>query len=341
MIVARALASCLLLIAAYAIAGPYEDGVAAYDRADYATSLALWLPLAEQGHRAAAFNVAVLYEKGLGTSQDYREALRWYRKAAELGDLEAAFNVATFYEKGTAVDKDPQEARKWYLAILENSQADAAANALKKRVRAQLAGLTPDAQETIAYRGGRFVLAHTDHRCVIALQGVIGNDTLLRLDDVLDKTKAFDCESPWLLLESPGGLLLEGIRVGREVHDRGLRTVTRYECASACALIFLAGRERVLVGSRAKIGFHQVAFARGVGGSKGGCGDRWDSYTRDMKSYIVAVLPAAADNVMKLILSTSCDAIQWTAGQRAIDLGIATSVDANGVDVFGAKATKR
>ena len=137
MIVARVLASCLLLIAAYAIADPYEDGVAAYDRADYATSLALWLPLAEHGHRTAAFNVAVLYEKGLGTPQDYREALRWYRKAAELGDLEAAFDVATFYENGIGIDKDPQEARKWYLAILENPQADAAAIALKKRARAQ------------------------------------------------------------------------------------------------------------------------------------------------------------------------------------------------------------
>src|SRR6185437_1406772 len=98
MIVARVLASCLLLIAAYAIADPYEDGIAAYDRADYATSLALWLPLAEQGHRTAAFNVAVLYEKGLGTSHDYREAARWYQQAADEGDLEAAYNVAVFYE---------------------------------------------------------------------------------------------------------------------------------------------------------------------------------------------------------------------------------------------------
>jgi len=340
MIVARVLGPCLLLIAAYASAGPYEDGVAAYDRADYATSLSLWRPLAEQGHRTAAFNVAVLYEKGLGTAQDYREALRWYRKAAELGDLEAAFNVATFYEKGAGVDKDSQEARKWYLAILENPQADATANELKKRVRARLASLTPDAQEIVAYPGGRFVLAHSDHRCVIALQGVLGGDTLRKLLEVLDKTKAYDCQPPWLMLESPGGSLSEGIELGREVSDRGLRTVTRYECASACALIFLAGRERVLVGSRAKIGIHQAAFVRS-GTKERHCTGRSDSVTRDMQRYVFAVLPAAADNVMKLILSTSCDAIEWTAGQRTIDLGIATSIADNGVDVFGPKATKR
>jgi hypothetical protein len=57
---ARALSICLLLVATAAFAGAYEDGVAAYDRGDYAGSLASWLPLAGHGHRTAAFNVAVL-----------------------------------------------------------------------------------------------------------------------------------------------------------------------------------------------------------------------------------------------------------------------------------------
>ncbi len=33
-----------------ASAGPFEDGQAAYDRADYATALRLWTPLAAQGN---------------------------------------------------------------------------------------------------------------------------------------------------------------------------------------------------------------------------------------------------------------------------------------------------
>ena len=175
---------------------------------------------------------------------------------------------------------------------------------------------------------------------MIALQGVLGGDTVRKLDEVLDKTRAYDCPSPWLMLESPGGSVAEGMELGRDVSDHGLRTVTRYECASACALIFLAGRERVLVGSRAKIGFHQAAFVRN-GTKERHCSDRSDSVTHDMQRYVFAVLPVAADSVMKLITSTSCNAIEWTAGQRAIDLGIATSLADNGVDVFGAKATKR
>ena len=41
---------------------------------------------------------------------------------------------------------------------------------------------------------------------------------------------------------------------------------------------------------------------------------------------------------MQVIMRTSCDAIEWTSGQRAIDLGIATRLEAEDVDVFGAKA---
>ncbi|HXR56404.1 MAG TPA: hypothetical protein VN858_06355 [Casimicrobiaceae bacterium] len=335
------LASIVLLLAARcAFAGPYEDGIAAYDHGDYAKSLALWLPLAEHGHRTAAFNVAVLYEKGLGTPQDSHAAERWYERAADEGDLEAAYNVGVYYETGTGVAKDPAQARKWFVTILENPQTDAAAMAIKKRARERLSKLAPDTQEVFAYRGGRFVLAHSDHRCVIALQGVLGGDTLRKFDEVLDKTKAYGCDAPWLMLESPGGSVSEGIELGREVSDRGFRTVTRYECASACALIFLAGRERVLVGSRAKIGFHQAAFVRNDTKERH-CSGRYDSVTHDLQRYVFAVLPGAADNVMKLILSTSCDSIEWTAGQRALDLGIATRAEADGVDVFGAKSAKR
>jgi hypothetical protein len=44
-----ALALTMTLVSA-AVAGPFEDGLAAHDRGDYATALRLWRPLAEQGH---------------------------------------------------------------------------------------------------------------------------------------------------------------------------------------------------------------------------------------------------------------------------------------------------
>jgi len=92
---------------------------------------------------------------------------------------------------------------------------------------------------------GRFVVVHSDAQsCVIALQGMIAlqgtitHDTALKFDKVVEKTKQLGCDAPWLLLESPGGDLLESLALGKDVHFSHFRTVTRYECASGCALIF-------------------------------------------------------------------------------------------------------
>ena len=51
-------------------AGQFEDGLAAHDRADYATTLRLWKPLAEQGHVVAQYWLGVMYAEGEGVPQD-------------------------------------------------------------------------------------------------------------------------------------------------------------------------------------------------------------------------------------------------------------------------------
>ena len=43
------LALAIMASAVPANAGPYEDGVAAYNRGDYATALKIWRPFAEKG----------------------------------------------------------------------------------------------------------------------------------------------------------------------------------------------------------------------------------------------------------------------------------------------------
>ena len=81
------LASVILLaVAVPAHAGPLEDGLAAYDRGNYATALRHWQPLAEQGHVGAQNNLGIMYYNGEGVRQDNTEAAKWYRKAAERGD---------------------------------------------------------------------------------------------------------------------------------------------------------------------------------------------------------------------------------------------------------------
>ena len=72
----------------------------AYDRANYATALKVWLPLAEQGDATAQTYVGEIFEKGLGVQPDYEAAEKWYRRAAEGGSSRAAIDLGNLYEQG-------------------------------------------------------------------------------------------------------------------------------------------------------------------------------------------------------------------------------------------------
>jgi len=187
-----------------------------------------------------------------------------------------------------------------------------------------------------AYAGGRFVLRQASSgECVVALQGTVTRDATARFDDAVKKAYAMRCNEPLMfLLESPGGLVLDAIDLAQRVRARGLRTIARYRCASACALIFLGGVERVLWGSRAAIGLHQ---ARDYDCDRFGT----SLATHRMKDYLRDVVPATAVPIFEIITGTSCESIAWIVGQRAIDLGIATKLEAPGVDVFGPETSRR
>jgi len=58
-------------------------------------------------------------------------------------------------------------------------------------------------------------------------------------------------------LDSPGGLLNEGVRIAMLTRQKRLATYVAGQCDSVCAFIFLLGRKRY-VSSEAKIGVHAV-----------------------------------------------------------------------------------
>jgi len=86
----------------------------AYDRADYRTSLNVWLERAKQGDPEAQTYLGEVYEKGLGLKPDYQAAFKWYSKAAKQGFSRAQINLGYLYEKGLGVKADPVVALNWY-----------------------------------------------------------------------------------------------------------------------------------------------------------------------------------------------------------------------------------
>lgn len=61
-----------------------------------------------------------------------------------------------------------------------------------------------------------------------------------------------------VVLSGPGGDLLAGIQIGEFVRLRGWSTLVIDQCSSACALIWLAGTQRIMTSS-ARVGFHAAS----------------------------------------------------------------------------------
>jgi len=102
-----------------ACAGQFDDGLAAYDQADYATALTLWRPLAAQGIADAQDGLGVMYKNGQGVAQDYDKAVSWFRRAAEQGNTDAQNNLGLMYENGLGVTQDYDKAVKWFALAAE------------------------------------------------------------------------------------------------------------------------------------------------------------------------------------------------------------------------------
>jgi hypothetical protein len=89
-----------------ALAGPYEDGDAAFRRKDYAAAMARWRPLAEDGDARAQAAIGSMYLSGLGVVQDPGLAMQWCDRAAEQGNPRAQYLLGSMYRDGKAGEKN-------------------------------------------------------------------------------------------------------------------------------------------------------------------------------------------------------------------------------------------
>jgi TPR repeat protein len=82
-----------LVVAAFgsqiAVAGPWEDGMAAYNRGDYVPAVRVFRAMAEQGNAKAQRLMGVMYRRGEGVSRNPVRAFLWFSRAAARGDIAA------------------------------------------------------------------------------------------------------------------------------------------------------------------------------------------------------------------------------------------------------------
>jgi TPR repeat protein len=85
-----------------------------YDEAHKWYSLA-----AESTHKEAIYHLGLLYEKGLGVSQDYQKANELYERANQQNSDDALYRLGTLYHHGKGVEADPDKAIKYYKRAAE------------------------------------------------------------------------------------------------------------------------------------------------------------------------------------------------------------------------------
>ena len=108
----------------------FEEGAAAFNRADYPTALCLWRPLAEQGLAPAQVNLGNIYLHGNGVVPNDAEAAKWFALAAEQGDVKAQNNLGVMYANGKGVPQSFTQAYVWFSigASKAGNTTDAAKN---------------------------------------------------------------------------------------------------------------------------------------------------------------------------------------------------------------------
>ena len=97
----------------------FAAGMAAARTGDFATALETWLPLAEAGHAAAQYNIALMYERGAGVAPDRAAAYRWYHAAANQGHGYGQYRVGLALQRGLGVEEDDTAAVAWFARAAE------------------------------------------------------------------------------------------------------------------------------------------------------------------------------------------------------------------------------
>ena len=121
-LISLALISMFIVFAVSANAGPFEDGVAAYERKEYVTAVKLFRVGADQGDADAQFNLGFMYEAGQGVSQDYIRAHMWWNISASSShkNAEANCDIIAKQMSPTQIEKAQEMARRCQSSNFKN-----------------------------------------------------------------------------------------------------------------------------------------------------------------------------------------------------------------------------
>jgi len=115
----------------------YRNATEAVDAEDYIAAFSFWSRDAKKGDSSAQFNLALLYQFGIGVEKSIKDAVYWYEIAARAGDAKAQNNLGHLFYEGQSVLKDVPRA----VELFEKSARQGNANAQLNLSRAYTSGV--------------------------------------------------------------------------------------------------------------------------------------------------------------------------------------------------------
>ncbi len=107
------------------MAGPYTDGLEAWEQGNYAEAAALLQPLAERGFVEAQYLLAIMHEEGLGASRNPAEAAKWFLIAASRGHADSRYRLGILCAEGRGIPQNHTDAAMWLRSAAGQGHTDA------------------------------------------------------------------------------------------------------------------------------------------------------------------------------------------------------------------------
>ena len=138
-------------------------------------------------------------------------------------------------------------------------------------------------------------------------------------DDKIFKNIAFSTDNAIVILDSPGGLVLPALEIGKAIRLKGYATaVADTSCTSACAIVWLAGETRFL-SKKSRVGFHAV-YVEDADGKKlpAGVGNAL------VGSYLNSL--GLSEKIVTFVTVAGPDSMRWLNKTNADSLGLKVSI---------------
>ena len=95
LVIGSLVAVALAVTGLQAVAGPWEDGMAAYNRGDYVPAIQVFHGMARAGNAKAQGMLGAMYRRGQGVGKSSAHAFMWLSLAASRGDAKAKAELET------------------------------------------------------------------------------------------------------------------------------------------------------------------------------------------------------------------------------------------------------